>query len=149
MATPSRPPTALVLAAITLSAVILGVVVFRPRAASTAREWTPEDHDQPAGQPQGMPQRQRSDPKQEADAMVESAWTRSCAPCHGARGRGDGPQGPMVHAPDLTRGDWQGRVTDDDLRKTIQNGRNNMPKFDLPAPVLDGLVKRIRANKGS
>jgi len=68
-------------------------------------------------------------------------------PCHGERGRGDGPQGPMLRAPDLTRADWQSRVTDEDIVQTIRNGRNNMPKFDLPPAALDGLVKRIRANR--
>jgi cytochrome c oxidase cbb3-type subunit 3 len=53
----------------------------------------------------------------------------------------------MVRAPDLTRADWQGRVTDDEILKTIRNGRNNMPKFDLPPAVLDGLVKRIRTRR--
>jgi hypothetical protein len=38
-------------------------------------------------------------------------------------------------------------VTDDDIRTVVKNGRNSMPKFDLPPAVLDGLVKRIRANK--
>ena len=75
------------------------------------------------------------------------AWGRSCVACHGESGRGDGPQGAMVRAPDLTRADWQGRVTDADILQTIRSGRNNMPKFDLPPAVLDGLVKRIRAHR--
>jgi cytochrome c oxidase cbb3-type subunit 3 len=29
--------------------------------------------------------------------------------------------------------------------ETVRKGRNKMPAFDLPQPVLDGLVKRIRA----
>ncbi len=53
----------------------------------------------------------------------------------------------MLRAPDLTSGEWQARVTDADILHTIQNGRNNMPKFDLPPAALDGLVKRIRANR--
>jgi cytochrome c oxidase cbb3-type subunit 3 len=53
----------------------------------------------------------------------------------------------MVRAPDLGRTEWQGRISDEDIRQTIRNGRNNMPKFDLPPAVLDGIVKRIRANR--
>ncbi len=75
------------------------------------------------------------------------AWGRSCVTCHGESGRGDGPQGPMVRAPDLTRADWQGRVTDAEILQIIRTGRNKMPKFDLPPAVLDGLVKRIRAHR--
>jgi hypothetical protein len=53
----------------------------------------------------------------------------------------------MLRVPDLTRADWQQRVTDQEIAETIRKGRNKMPAFDLPAPVLDGLVKRIRANR--
>jgi cytochrome c oxidase cbb3-type subunit 3 len=53
----------------------------------------------------------------------------------------------MVRAPDLTRADWQARVSDEDILQVIRNGRNNMPRFDLPPAVLDGLVKRIRENR--
>ena len=58
----------------------------------------------------------------------------------------DGPQGPMLHAPDLSRADWQSRVTDAEILATIKNGRNQMPGFSgLPASVLDALVKRVRS----
>ena len=49
--------------------------------------------------------------------------------------------------PDLTRADWQDSVTDDQIRDTIKNGRNAMPKFDLPPAVMQGLVQRIRTNR--
>ena len=49
-----------------------------------------------------------------------------------------------MHPPDLTRPDVQAKVTDEQLGKVILNGRNRMPKFDLPAEVVAGLVKRIR-----
>lgn len=55
----------------------------------------------------------------------------------------------MVRAPDLTRSDWQDRVTDQELTEIIRKGRNKMPPFDLPAQVLDGLVKRIRASRAA
>jgi hypothetical protein len=54
----------------------------------------------------------------------------------------------MLRAPDLTRAEWQARVTDQEILQTIRGGRNNMPKFDLPPAVLDGLVKRIRSYRG-
>ena len=62
-------------------------------------------------------------------------------------GRGEGPQGPMVRAPDLTDAAWQDRVKDEDIAETIRKGRNKMPPFDLPAQVIEGLVKRIRASR--
>ena len=51
----------------------------------------------------------------------------------------------MVRAPDLSRPDWQEKVSDDEIATTIRNGKNKMPKFDLPDQVVAGLVQRIRA----
>lgn len=53
----------------------------------------------------------------------------------------------MLRAPDLTRPDWQDRVSDQDIATIIRNGKDKMPKFDLPPQVLDGLVKRIRSSR--
>ncbi|HSN97854.1 MAG TPA: c-type cytochrome [Candidatus Nanopelagicales bacterium] len=114
-------------------------------APSDVREWTAEDHDQPArpgAQVAARPGGEGAD-----TSLVELAWQRNCFTCHGARGRGDGPQGPMVRAPDLTDPAWQDRVKDADIAETIRKGRNKMPPFDLPAQVIDGLVQRIRASR--
>jgi cytochrome c oxidase cbb3-type subunit 3 len=54
----------------------------------------------------------------------------------------------MVNAPDITKDDAIGNMTDDDIAAQIKNGKNRMPKFDLPEPVVRGLVARIRANRG-
>lgn len=53
----------------------------------------------------------------------------------------------MMRSPDLTRPDWQARVTDDQIAEVIRKGRNKMPAFDLPAPVISGLVSRIRSSR--
>ncbi len=157
MSQPFRLRSPVVSAAIAIGALLLGLVVFwSRRPPADLKEWSPADHDQPspAGQPGQMGQprqvaspRQRPAPEQDTAGLVELAWSRNCAACHGERGRGDGPQGPMLRAPDLTRADWQGKVSDEEIAQTIRGGRNNMPKFDLPPAVLDGVVKRIRANR--
>ena len=54
----------------------------------------------------------------------------------------------MLHAPNLTSAEWQSKVTDEEIRASILNGKNRMPKFDLPSEVVTGLVARIRASKG-
>ncbi len=77
--------------------------------------------------------------------LLDMAWRKNCASCHGVGGRGDGPQGPMVRAPDLSRADWQQNVTDEEIATTIRNGKNKMPKFDLPDQVVAGLVQRVRS----
>ena len=124
----------------------------RPPSASSLKEWTPADHDraeemaktssgqQAAAQPQA-----KGDDK---SALVEVAWVQNCAVCHGALGKGDGPNGPMVKASDLTLAEWQTKVTDEEIAATIKNGKGRMPKFDLPDSVIRGIVGRIRATRG-
>lgn len=81
--------------------------------------------------------------------LAEVTWRTQCAPCHGLLGRGDGPQGAFVHAPDLTLPDWQSKVSDAQIATIITTGKNRMPKFDFPADVLSGLVARIRASRAA
>lgn len=140
----SRLPIALVATAV--GALLLGFLVFwSGRTSADAREWTPADHDQPAdASGQAQPSAGQRREQDQGESLVELAWARQCVACHGPEGHGDGPQGPMVQAPDLTRFDWQSQVTDDEIGQTIRKGRNKMPAFDLPPSVLQGLVQRIR-----
>ena len=73
-------------------------------------------------------------------ALVEITWRRQCAACHGPIGHGDGPQGPMVKAADLTRDEWQAKVTDEEIAATIRSGKGRMPQVRPPGPVVKGLV---------
>lgn len=119
------------------------------RSSSDVREWQPSDHDQPIGPSGQVAAKPGSSSQSGPDkSLVELAWQRNCASCHGAVGRGDGPQGPMVRAPDLTRSEWQTQVTDDQIAEVIRKGRNRMPAFEaLPPQVITGLVARIRDNR--
>ena len=151
MSQPPRPafqPLVVILATV-VAALLLGFFLFRPgRPSSGVREWTPADHDQPPGAQVPKASPKAAQPKGQPDGnLVELAWARSCTTCHGPLGRGDGPQGRMMKAPDLTRAEWQDRVSDDEIAQTIRKGRNSMPAFDLPPNVLQGLVQRIRANR--
>jgi cytochrome c oxidase cbb3-type subunit 3 len=119
-------------------------------SAGDVREWTAADHDQPSGNQAQAPQVAARPNAAETDAtLIELAWQKNCVQCHGPRGRGDGPQGPMVRAPDLTRAEWQDKATDQEIADVIRKGRNKMPAFDLPPQVIDGLVKRIRGVRPS
>src|SRR4051812_4329681 len=62
-----------------------------------------------------------------APALVEITWRNQCASCHGAGGHGDGPQGPMFKASDLSRPEWQDKVNDGEISATIVNGKGRMP----------------------
>jgi cytochrome c oxidase cbb3-type subunit 3 len=128
----------------------------RPPSADSAKEWTPADHhsqDDDKAQAGQRAQAAQAQPKgakgDDAAQLAEIAWRQQCATCHGTAGKGDGPMGAMMQAPDLTRAAWQTKTTDAEIAAVIQSGRNKMPKFDLPEPVLRGLVARIRSLQGS
>jgi mono/diheme cytochrome c family protein len=135
----------------------------RPPSADKAREWTPADHDHiedqmraaqgtpggGGGDGDGQQGMATGDGKQaQAMQMIESIWKSQCSVCHGATGKGDGPQGPMLRARDLTLEDWQSNTTDSQIATTIRTGKGKMPKFDMPDPILRGLVERIRFYRG-
>jgi len=129
----------------------------RPPAAHELEEWTPRDHhssddDKLSARAQGAKQVD-STPRGSGDSdvapLVDITWRQQCTNCHGASGKGDGQMGALLHAPDLTRAEWQSSVTDNDVAVMIRNGKNRMPKFDLPEPVVRGLVARIRSLRGA
>src|SRR5262245_61904695 len=103
MSQSSRSLSPIVLGVIAVTALGLALFVFHSRGAAEVREWTPADHDQPAAAAQSGTVRPRQGQKQpssrdggaapqNAENLVELAWSRSCAACHGTTGRGDGPQ---------------------------------------------------------
>jgi hypothetical protein len=119
-------------------------------SADSLPEWKPADHhsmDDNGGATSG--QQAPGGKGGETAQLVDMAWKQQCTQCHGPMGRGDGQMGAMLHARDLTDPDWQSKVTDADIASSIKNGKNKMPKYDLPDPVLQGLVSRIRQLKGS
>ena len=122
----------------------------RPPSADKLPEWTAADHDHAEEQTNAATGQQAPATRGEggADPLVEMTWQSACLPCHGPTGHGDGPNGPMVQAPDLTKEDLQARFTDDDLVGILKNGRNRMPKFDLPDPLARSLVAKVRSLRG-
>ena len=142
-------------------AICSAAVVACAREAPDLRDWKASDHDRTEESSKQRAAPARAQPGASASAnvlanttanamvtLVEVTWRNQCAPCHGVLGRGDGPQGPMVHAPDLTSPEWQAKVTDQQIARTITTGKNRMPKFEFAPDVLGGLVSRIRAAKG-
>ena len=148
-----------------LAALAFAAVCGCERAPSSdgMKEWTAADHDRAEEQGRaanGQQAQTAPEPRGEGGnggnggnanagvALIEVAWSQNCAVCHGVVGKGDGPNGPMVKAGDLTREDWQAGVTDADIAAINKTGKGKMPKFDLPDPVVRGLVGRIRAARG-
>jgi cytochrome c oxidase cbb3-type subunit 3 len=121
----------------------------RPPSDSNAKEWSAADHERAPGE--GASARQAPAQKERKDdpaALAEVAWTQQCAQCHGPTGRGDGPMGPMVNAPNLNDPALQESLTDERIAASIRNGKGRMPKFDLPDPLVAALVARVRALGG-
>jgi cytochrome c oxidase cbb3-type subunit 3 len=125
----------------------------QPPAAASLPEWTPADHhssddDKVAAGRQGQPTPAAARPGQDTTQLaqlVDVTWRGQCSSCHGPGGRGDGQMGAMLHATDLTNSEWQTRTTDAEIEAVIRNGRNRMPRFDLPDAVARGLVAKIRS----
>ena len=72
------------------------------------------------------------------------AWQQNCITCHGQLGRGDGPRGPMVKATNLSDPAWQAAITDEQIARTIKEGKGAMPPFKLPDGTIANLVKLVR-----
>ena len=114
---------------------------------SDLRPWRPSDHDHTANPNADQVQvtdAGSSEPGHGLDDVTIVAWQQNCTSCHGTLGHGDGPQGPMLHAADLSRSDWQAATTDEAIAATIRQGRGKMPAFPLPDATIARLVQLIR-----
>lgn len=126
-----------------LAAAAVATACDRPPSVEL-RDWTPADHD---GEKKSGPNAKQGE-KGDAGgtpALVEMAWRNQCASCHGPAGKGDGPQGAMFKAADLSTPAMQDKLKDEDIAAAITNGKGRMPKFDLPPEVVKGLVARVRS----
>lgn len=113
------------------------------------REWKVADHDHTANPNADQVQvtdagAGASDAAHGLDDVTIVAWQTNCTSCHGKLGRGDGPQGQLLHASDLSKPEWQASVTDDAIASTIRTGRGRMPAFNLPEATITRLVALVR-----
>ena len=135
-------------------AIVLGFGIFacdRAPSADNLPSWSAADHDQAPGQGKASNQGARGDAGGAGGGvamMVEVTWRNQCLTCHGPTGHGDGPQGAMFKAQDLSKAEWQDKVKDEEVALAIKNGKGRMPRFDLPDDVVNGLVTRIRSFRG-
>ena len=143
-----RPrPTALAAHGVRLfaTALLLGACDGAP---SDLREWRVTDHDHTsnpnATQVEVKPDAGSPLAAQGVDEVTIVTWKENCAKCHGTVGAGDGPQGPVTHARDLTSPDWQAATSDAMIAQSIRDGRGRMPAFKLPDSTLTSLVRLVR-----
>jgi cytochrome c oxidase cbb3-type subunit 3 len=137
------------------AAVVKAFVVAASLAACNSapgdlRPWRAEDHDHTTnpGQDQVVAGPDAGPAPELArvglDEVTIIAWNQNCVRCHGRIGRGDGPQGAMVRALDLTNPAWQRSATDEQIAASIKNGKGQMPPFPLPDSTIQSLVRLVR-----
>lgn len=140
-----RLPAALVSRVALAAAFVCGAYGCDKPPNAEVSEWTAADHDgEKAASPTRGPRLAGSAAAGGADPLVQATWNSQCATCHGSEGRGDGPQGPMFKAPDLT----QSTADEATMLTTIREGKGKMPRFELPDEVARGLVAHVRALRG-
>lgn len=124
------------------------------REPKDLRVWRPTDHDRTeenqnaqaaaAAAASGSPDLSQPAKMLGVDQVVLVTWKNRCTRCHGMLGRGDGPQGAMFGARDLSDPAWQKSATDAEIAAAITKGKGRMPSFDLPAATVKGLVRFVR-----
>lgn len=133
-----------------LSSLGFVVLVACNQRPSDLREWRVSDHDQ-SDNPNAAAAQGQVDPTASAGPAIPGledvtivAWQQNCITCHGQLGRGDGPRGPMVKATNLSDPAWQAAITDEQIARTIKEGKGAMPPFKLPDGTIANLVKLVR-----
>jgi cytochrome c553 len=88
-------------------------------------------------------------------AKAKDMFNTRCATCHGPEGKGNGPGAVALNPKPRNYHDkeWQAKVTDEDIKKTITYGGAAVgkspimpasPDLDAKPEVVEGLVKIIR-----
>jgi cytochrome c oxidase cbb3-type subunit 3 len=141
---PRPRPRATLLGGVALPLLVALACNERP---ADLREWRVSDHNHTespnSGQVQVDPSASAQAPPGLEDVTIV-AWQQNCTRCHGQLGRGDGPQGPMVKATNLSDPAWQKAATDEQIGRAIKEGKGAMPAFKLPDATIGKLVKLVR-----
>jgi len=82
----------------------------------------------------------------EQRARAKRTFKNQCSRCHGLDGKGDTVIGNMLFPPDLTDAKWWKEVTNERLRQSITNGKDEMPAFGkkLTKPEILALIAYVR-----
>lgn len=85
--------------------------------------------------------------KKSAVERGAGVYARACATCHGSSGMPGRKQGFSVLPPDLAEPALQRRLGDDDIRRTVRDGKGEMPPFGrmLSEEELSQLVAYLRS----
>ncbi|MBK7155843.1 MAG: cytochrome c [Sandaracinaceae bacterium] len=124
------------------------------RAPTATETWTPADHAHPPDSVPGgaegaqVPAAPLDDGLTPEQRTARTVYLVACAGCHGAEGRGDGPdRAPIMRLPNFQSAQWQATLSDDQLVSIITLGRGMMPAFGerVPPEGVRGLVAHLRS----
>lgn len=123
------------------------------RTPTATETWTPADHAHPPDSvhgPEGgqVPVAPVDDGLTPEQRTARTVYLVACAGCHGAQGRGDGPdRAPIMRLPSFQSAAWQASLSDDQLVSIITLGRGMMPAFGerIPPEGVRGLVAHLRS----
>ncbi len=75
----------------------------------------------------------------------KNIYENECQKCHGKDGKGS-KRGKSLGAPNFADAEWQASLTDEQLIKSITNGKKKMPKQEgkLSPEQIKAVVKYIR-----
>ncbi len=75
----------------------------------------------------------------------KNIYENECQKCHGKDGKGS-KRGQSLGVPNFANAEWQSSLTDEQLIKSIANGKKKMPKQEgkLSAEEIKAVVKFIR-----
>jgi mono/diheme cytochrome c family protein len=88
----------------------------------------------------------------EPDAKTTRTWKAKCASCHGVDGKAKTEMGKKLDIPDFTTKEWQKKVSDETMRKSISEGVKREGKAEgmeaykekLDAAQIDGMIAIVR-----
>ena len=82
----------------------------------------------------------------EERAEAKITFKDKCSRCHGSDGKGNTVLGDMLFPPDFTDGKWWKELTNEQLMRSITNGKNEMPAFGkkLTKPEILALIAYVR-----
>jgi len=81
-------------------------------------------------------------------AAAKKVYDDRCAKCHGLTGKGDGPKAKTLKKKprDYTNAAEMGKLTDEQLKKEILDGKKPMPAFrgKIDEKTIDDLIAYVR-----
>jgi cytochrome c6 len=88
------------------------------------------------------------------DKKTERLWKSKCASCHGMDGKAQTDKGKEMKIRDMTSAEYQKKVTDEDIKKSMMEGTNRVKdgvkqemdsyKDSLKPEQMDELAKYVR-----